>query len=92
MLVTVSKEDIAQGCRADGEDCPVARAVVRATGIPYAWVCAAFIAVYDTPEDKDDIGDYQSKAVKYWQTPEDAVNRIRFYDATGRMNRFEFEL
>lgn len=92
MRIQVTQDDIEQGCRAVAENCPIARAVIRATGIPYAWVCTVFIAVYATDEDRDDIEHYQSKSLKHWVTPEDAAKRIKLYDATGHMNPFEFEL
>lgn len=92
MHISVTQEDIAQGCRAQAEICPIARAVARATGMPYVWVCGIFIAVYATAGDRDDVDNYKSKSVKYWKTPEDVKNRIILYDATGHMNPFGFEL
>jgi hypothetical protein len=93
MLVTVTEEDIRSGCQADGENCPIARAVIRATGIPYAWICGLFIAVYATRNDAlAPPHGYKEKSLKHWITPVEAARRIRLYDATGYMRPFTFEL
>jgi hypothetical protein len=95
MLVEVTQEeDIRAGCQGEGTNCPVARAVVRATGIPYAWVCSRFIAVYATWEDATNspLEDYKERSLKYWTTPDEASWRIRLYDETGYMSPFSFQL
>lgn len=91
MLVEVTQEDINLGCRAVAENCPVARALMRATGIIHVYVCRAFLGVYSCKGDMF-TEDFGKRCLKKWDTPERVAKIISAYDATGFMNPFSFEL
>jgi hypothetical protein len=95
MLVQVTPQDIAGGCRKEAESCPVARAVARAAGSPWVWVSQRFIRVFACEKDRDawdwalEWGAIPSGG---WDTPGQVADIITLYDATGLMEPFAFEL
>lgn len=98
MKVTVTQDDIDHGCRTNGWECPVARALIRASGMPAAFVSIPEIRVWDTPftrpHDDDQAGwdQIRDTTTKTWGTPETLRWKIQMFDITGIMRPFEFDL
>lgn len=90
MLINVKAGDIARGCQMHTSNCPVARAVARATGL-FAVVTGSYIRVFGC-EDDFHAQDWPRGIVKEWPTPEVAGQAIGLYDDTGLMEPFSFEL
>lgn len=95
MNIDVTKDDIDGGCWRNGYNCPVARAVLRATGMRGVFVSGSIIAVFDHELNRGfpvGIRAVKKDAVKWWQTPPDVARRIRNYDDALGMYPFEFDL
>jgi hypothetical protein len=88
--------DIAEGCFRNGYNCPVARAVLRATGMRGVFVSGSIIAVFDHKTSRTDwpvnIRMMKKDATKWWKTPLDVARRINSYDDFGGMDPFGFDL
>lgn len=98
MKVHVTPGDITHGTSWDGYRCPIARAVLRATGMQAAFASSIYIAVYDhhlcpkCPGNAVQIRHYRHHAIKWWETPPEAAKRIINYDRNEWMIPFIFEL
>lgn len=97
MLVEVTRGDADAGCRQNGSNCPVALAVMRASGFNYVMVTAMAIEAYASLDAMHGIHDgpmstRQYEPIKRWATPAEAAQAIVIYDAFGVMEPFSFEL
>lgn len=88
MLVDVTAEDIALGCRSAASHCPVARAVARAATVGHVSVDHRYINVYAEQVNPFKAGDL----IKQWDTPDQVEKAIDLFDDCGTMDPFTFEL
>lgn len=99
MLVEVKADDIMFGCKLNGGNCPVARALARATGSSYVWVSRTQAMIFAGPG----YIDYRNgilmapdpattPPIKVWDLPQEARQRIRAFDHNLGMVPFTFEL
>jgi hypothetical protein len=88
MLVHVTADDIALGCRRAATNCPVARAVLRATGAEYVTVDHRYISIYAVPAGHGMFTD----PIKQWDTPLRVEQAIDSFDDNAGMYPFTFEL
>lgn len=79
--VQVTDDDIKKGIIRNCSQCPVANAIIRTTGI-----IAVSVGAYSACIEYSDV------LAGYYTLPDDATDRIRVFDYTGRMDPFEFEL
>lgn len=88
MKVKVVKQDITSGVKCDGEQCPVARAIARATAhrIGSVVVESESITIYD---EYDGDSYYKPRQVA---TPESVRHFVNRFDQNLRVKPFEFEL
>jgi hypothetical protein len=91
MRVEVTAEDIRLGGRGEGANCPVARAVSRASGSPWVWVSDSLTGIFFCKEDADS-SEFWDKALKKWDTPPAIGKIIWDYDSGRGMSPFSFEL
>jgi hypothetical protein len=90
MKVQVLDADIAYGCRMNTLECPVARAVSRATGM-LASVHWNKIILFSNKKEAE-MMDWHDRVVKEWDTPSEVVRMIRRFDEGLPVCPFEFEL
>lgn len=81
MKIQVTDEDIKGGIRGDCHHCPIARAVRRITG--RGGVSVGFTIA---------VNDRLTGQPRYHKMPETALAAIKWFDNTGMMEPFEFEM
>lgn len=82
MKITVTLDDIQKGCRKCPTDCPVSRAIKRATGEPFIMVCT--LGYYKGTGLSDNLNEFKNPQVTEW---------IRGFDmGAACCEPFEFEL